>query len=411
MGRKYDTQENVDKELRYGRIIFMTDQDLDGSHIKGLGINLFQSEWPELTLIPGFIGFMNTPILRATKGKEIKLFYNDGEYNDWKTQDEEMAKKWTIKYYKGLGTSTSKEFKEYFKEKKFVTFKHNGQASNDAIDKVFNKKRADDRKDWLGDYNSNLFLDTNKPEVEYNEFIDREMIHFSKYDNDRSIPNIMDGLKLSLRKILFSVFKRNLTKEIKVAQLSGYVSEHSGYHHGEASLNGAIVGMAQTFVGSNNINLLKPNGQFGTRLAGGKDSASERYIFTQMEKITRLIFPQDDDCILKYKDDDGLPVEPVYYAPIIPMILVNGTKGIGTGFSSDVLSYDPIDIITCLKTRLKLTKEQQETFDIDNWGNELEPHYRGFTGSISKISPTRYFIKGQYIRHPKDKKRLQDYCK
>ena len=330
MGRKYDTQENVDKELRYGRIIFMTDQDLDGSHIKGLGINLFQSEWPELTLIPGFIGFMNTPILRATKGKEIKLFYNDGEYNDWKTQDEEMAKKWTIKYYKGLGTSTSKEFKEYFKEKKFVTFKHNGQVSNDAIDKVFNKKRADDRKDWLGDYDSNLFLDTNKPEVEYNEFIDREMIHFSKYDNDRSIPNIMDGLKLSLRKILFSVFKRNLTKEIKVAQLSGYVSEHSGYHHGEASLNGAIVGMAQTFVGSNNINLLKPNGQFGTRLAGGKDSASERYIFTQMEKITRLIFPQDDDCILKYKDDDGLPVEPVYYAPIIPMILVNGTKGIGT---------------------------------------------------------------------------------
>ena len=134
-------------------------------------------------------------------------------------------------------------------------------------------------------------------------------------------------LKLSLRKILFSVFKRNLTKEIKVAQLSGYVSEHSGYHHGEASLNGAIVGMAQTFVGSNNINLLKPNGQFGTRLAGGKDSASERYIFTQMEKITRLIFPQDDDCILDYKDDDGQPVEPVYYAPIIPMILVNGTKG------------------------------------------------------------------------------------
>lgn len=404
MGRKYETQEHVDKELRYGRVIFMTDQDLDGSHIKGLGINLFQSEWPELTIIPGFIGFMNTPILRATKGKEIKMFYNDGEYNEWKAQDEEMAKKWTIKYYKGLGTSTSKEFKEYFKEKKFVTFKHNGDATNDAIDKVFNKKRADDRKDWLGDYDANLFLDTNKPEVEYNEFIDREMIHFSKYDNDRSIPNIMDGLKLSLRKILFSVFKRNLTKEIKVAQLSGYVSEHSGYHHGEASLNGAIVGMAQTFVGSNNINLLRPNGQFGTRLAGGKDSASERYIFTQMEKITRLIFPSDDDCILQYKDDDGLPVEPVYYAPIIPMILVNGTKGIGTGFSSDVLSYNPKDIISCLKTRLKLTKEEQTTFDIDNWGNEMEPYYRGFTGTISKMNATRYFIKGRYIRHPKDKK-------
>ena len=406
-GKKYDSQETVNKSLRYGKVIFMTDQDLDGSHIKGLGINLFQSEWPELTLIPGFIGFMNTPILRATKGKQLKLFYNDGQYNEWKTsgdEGEDPSKGWAIKYYKGLGTSTSKEFKEYFKEKKFVTFKHGGKVCDNAIDKVFNKKRADDRKEWLGDYDADLYLDTNKPEVGYDEFIDREMIHFSKYDNDRSIPNIMDGLKLSLRKILFSVFKRNLTKEIKVAQLSGYVSEHSGYHHGEASLNGAIVGMAQTFVGSNNINLLKPNGQFGTRLAGGKDSASERYIFTQMEKVTRLIFPQDDDCILEYKDDDGQPVEPVYYAPIIPMVLVNGTKGIGTGFSSDVLSYNPKDIITCLKTRLKLTKEEQETFDIDNWGNELEPYYRGFTGTISKMNPTRYFVKGKYCRHPKDKK-------
>ena len=104
------------------------------------------------------------------------------------------------------------------------------------------------------------------------------MIHFSKYDCERSIPNMMDGLKISLRKILFSAFKKKITNEIKVAQFSGYVSEHSGYHHGEASLNGAIVGMAQDYVGSNNINLLMPNGQFGTRLAGGKDSASERYI-------------------------------------------------------------------------------------------------------------------------------------
>ena len=128
----------------------MTDQDLDGSHIKGLCINLFQSEWPELTLIPGFIGFMNTPILRATKGKQFKLFYNDGQYNEWKTSGEDgedQTKGWTIKYYKGLGTSTSKEFKEYFKEKKFVTFKHGGKYCDNAIDKVFNKKRADDRKD------------------------------------------------------------------------------------------------------------------------------------------------------------------------------------------------------------------------------------------------------------------------
>lgn len=395
-GKKY-SQESVNKELRYGRVIFMTDQDLDGSHIKGLGINLFQSEWPELSMIHGFIGFMNTPILRATKGKEIKLFYNDGQYNEWK-QDQQLSKGFAIKYYKGLGTSTSKEFKEYFKEKKFVTFDHLGKSSDDSIDKVFNKKRANDRKDWLGDYDGSLYLDTDKSSVGYEEFIDREMIHFSKYDNDRSIPNMMDGLKMSLRKILYAAFKRNLTKEIKVAQFSGYVSEHSGYHHGEASLNGAIVGMAQNFVGSNNINLLRPNGQFGTRLAGGKDSASERYIFTQLENITRKLFNPADDKILDYRDDDGDIVEPTYYAPIIPMILVNGALGIGTGFSTHILCYNPSDIITALKQRL--TRKDGETLD-EKWGCNLMPYYRGFTGSIKQVDG-RYLNKGIYKREKGD---------
>lgn len=84
--------------------------------------------------------------------------------------------------------------------------------------------------------------------------------------------------------------------------------------------------MAQNFVGSNNINLLEPSGQFGTRLQGGKDSASERYIFTRLNKITRHIFAEQDDHILHYLKDDGFPVEPVFYAPIIPMVLVNGAK-------------------------------------------------------------------------------------
>ena len=392
-GKEYKTIEDVYKNLRYGKVLFMTDQDLDGSHIKGLGINLFQSEWATLAEIPGFIGFMNTPILKAKKGTQELEFYNEGEYEHWKNEND--SKGWKIKYYKGLGTSTGKEFREYFQKKKIVSFEHSCE-SNNIIDMVFNKKRADDRKEWLANYERTSYLNTNNKNVSYEEFINKELIHFSKYDCDRSIPNIMDGLKISLRKILFSAFKKNLTTEIKVAQFSGYVSEHSGYHHGEASLNGAIVGMAQNFVGSNNINLLLPNGQFGTRMQGGKDSASERYIFTMLNKITRNIFNPADDNILKYLNDDGLSIEPIFYAPIIPMIIVNGTKGIGTGFSTDIMCYNPLEIIEYLK--YKLLNDEECLLKMD-----FIPYYEGFKGDISKIGEGRFLIKGIYEKIGTDK--------
>jgi DNA topoisomerase-2 len=409
-GRSY-SEEDVKKVLRYGKIVFMTDQDLDGSHIKGLGINLFQSEWASLANIPNFIGFMNTPILKARKGNQELVFYNEGEYQTWKTEQlgltsdvvdiSEPVKGWKIKYYKGLGTSTGKEFREYFEKKKFVGFKHLGKSSDDAIDMVFNKKRADDRKIWLGEYNREDYLDTNKSDISYEEFINRELIHFSKYDCDRSIPNLMDGLKISLRKILYSAFKKGLTQEIKVAQFTGYVSEHSGYHHGEASLNAAIVGLAQNFVGSNNINLFAPNGQFGTRLKGGQDSASERYIFTHLNRITRHIFNEQDDKILKYLNDDGLLVEPLYYAPILPMILVNGAKGIGTGFSTDIMSYNPTTIIQYLKSKLML----EDTSNI-----HFIPYYEGFTGTITPVAQQdgKFLIRGKYEKVGPDKIRVTE---
>jgi DNA topoisomerase-2 len=389
IGKSYNTIEDIYKYLRYGKILIMCDQDYDGSHIKGLIINLFHMEWSSLIHVPGFIGFMNTPILKAKKKEKELLFYNDGEYNKWKNENDTHG--WNIKYYKGLGTSTGVEFKDYFKNKKIVGFEYT-EFCDDNIDKVFNKKRTDDRKEWLKLYSRNKFLDTNQELISYSEFINSDLIHFSKYDCDRSIPNLVDGLKTSQRKIIYCAFKRNLINEIKVAQFSGYVSEHSNYHHGEVSLNGAIIGLAQNFVGSNNINLLIPNGTFGSRIAGGDDHASERYIFTFLNKITRLIFNIYDDSVLEHINDDGTIVEPIYYVPIIPMILVNGCKGIGTGFSTSIMCYNPLDIIRYLKSKiqnLSLSSSQEEYLFV--------PYYEGFKGTIVPIEDHKKFlIKGEY---------------
>jgi DNA topoisomerase-2 len=392
IGRNYNDLNDIYKRLRYGKIMIMTDQDLDGSHIKGLCINLFHSMWPSLYKINGFISFMNTPIIRASKGKETIVFYNEGEYQDWINKESE-PKKWILKYFKGLGTSTATEFKEYFSNKKIVDFEYSGQTSDDVIDMVFNKKRPEDRKHWLANYDKTAFLNTKQNNITYDNFFHKEMVHFSVYDNERSIPNLVDGLKTSLRKILYCAFKRRLTHEIKVAQFSGYVSENSAYHHGEASLNGAIVNMAQNFVGSNNLNLLVPSGQFGTRLKGGEDSASERYIFTYLEPITRTLFLEEDDAILNYLNDDGTLVEPEYYVPILPFILMNGSSGIGTGFSSSIPAYHPLDLVEYIRNKL----EDTNSSIINNYHVvDFVPYYEGFLGTVQKIGENKFLIKGKY---------------
>jgi DNA topoisomerase-2 len=210
---------------------------------------------------------------------------------------------------------------------------------------------------------------------------------------------MVDGLKTSQRKVLFAAFKRNLTKEVKVAQFSGYVSEHSAYHHGEASLNGAIIKMAQNYVGSNNIPLLEPNGQFGTRLQGGDDSASERYIFTQLNPLARVLFPETDDAVLTFLNDDGVLVEPEYYVPILPFCLVNGISGIGTGFSTDIPSYHPLVLTDYLKKKLRGDSTE---------GIEFVPYYEGFKGSVTKVTDCKFQLRGKYEKVGEDKLRITE---
>jgi len=366
-GKKYTST----KELRYGKVVFFSDADLDGAHIKGLLINIFETFWKELLELDFIYEFV-TPIVKIEKGKDAKFFYKLDDYEKWKQTNQ---KGWFVTYYKGLGTIEAHEAKDFFKNinKHLIRFHYDKpDETKDIIDLVFREKRADDRKKWLLNYKPGTIIDKFTQKTTFDSFFHDEFIEFSMADNIRSIPSVVDGLKPSQRKVLYTMFKNKYTNKIKVANLSGAVMEKSSYHHGPQSLEGAIIGMAQNFVGSNNLNLLQPLGNFGSRLKGGKDAASSRYTFTLLSDLTRNIFIPTDDDILNYLDDDGFSIEPDYYIPVIPMILVNGSNGIGTGWSTSLPNFDTKDIIKYLVLNLKGQATEQ-----------LHPKYNHFKGKIT----------------------------
>ncbi|KAM6312297.1 DNA topoisomerase 2-alpha [Podargus strigoides] len=393
--KNYEDQESL-KTLRYGKIMIMTDQDQDGSHIKGLLINFIHHNWPSL-LRHNFLEEFITPIIKASKNKDEIAFYSIPEFEEWKSSTQNYNS-WKIKYYKGLGTSTSKEAKEYFADmaKHRIGFKYSGPEDDAAITLAFSKKKIEERKEWLTNFMEDrrqrklhglpeeYLYGKNTNYLTYDDFINKELVLFSNSDNERSIPSLVDGLKPGQRKVLFTCFKRNDKREVKVAQLAGSVAEMSSYHHGEASLMMTIINLAQNFVGSNNLNLLQPIGQFGTRLHGGKDSASPRYIFTMLSPLARLLFPPTDDNVLRFLYDDNQRVEPEWYMPIIPMVLINGAEGIGTGWSCKIPNFDIREVVNNIRRLM----DGEEPLP-------MLPSYKNFKGTIDELGPNQYVISGE----------------
>ena len=391
-------------ELRYGRLMIMTDADNDGSHIKGLILNMFHYFWPSLLKF-NFIVSMVTPIIKATKGSETKSFYTDSAFRSWYGSGKSG---WRIKYYKGLGTSTSTEAREYFKKIQDLTVKFDVDTMTDeSIVLAFDKKKADARKTWLLESTAKEAGELEVPygnvkQLAITDFVHKDLVNFSLADLKRSIAHVADGLKPSQRKVMFSCFHKNLRDEMKVAQLAAYVAEKSAYHHGEVSLAETIVKLANDYTGSNNINLLEPCGQFGTRLMGGKDASQTRYIFTRLSNDARKIFDPKDDAILTYLDDDGRSIEPEYYVPVIPMVLVNGTEGIGTGFSCYVPPFNPDDIrenilnhvngkeIKKMKPWFKGFKGRVFVDDTGGWVTEGVWQVVGTTVKVAELPPGRW---------------------
>ena len=397
------------KKLNYGGILILTDQDLDGYHISGLIINFIHTFWRELLQVDGFIKTLQTPILKAfKKGSKQKpiIFYHQSDYNKW-IKEVNNPEQYEIKYYKGLGTSTKDEAMECFEdfENKVLTYKWETQTleksklfdvdspskrkiknqidikdltiSDNAIDLAFNGDKVQDRKDWLQTYDENRIYESRDGFIPYSRYFNDNFIHFSNYDNIRSIPSICDGLKPSQRKILYTVIKKNIKKSnnIKVSQLANKVSELTCYLHGEVSLCDAIVNMAQQFVGTNNINLLYPMGNFGTRNQGGKDDAASRYIYTYGNVLLDKIYRKEDEVVLKSRIEENTIIEPYNYYSIVPMPLINGAVGIGTGYSTKIPMFNPIDIINNLISYLDDTEDNKI----------LKPWYYGFNGFIKLI--------------------------
>jgi DNA topoisomerase-2 len=391
----YRIRENLLK-LRYGGIIMATDQDDDGHHIKGLIMNFIATSYPTL-ISTGFLRSLSTAVVALPAKKsstEQKLFFSNPDYAKWQevTPEEEKKRYGRPIYYKGLGSIPPKCTPTYFINPRLVEYTPPGEGEEDMIKLNYMGEKesiAWRKSEIIKGLTSALDPDAPiqriEPDFVYegrmttNQFIlDQNMI-YNRMTLGRAIPCIWDGFKDAQRKALFGVMHENPMDPQNIEELTCTVKKVSSYHHGAVSLSGTIIKMVQGFVGSNNIPYFTLDGQCGSRTKGGEDAAQPRYPATKLEDIVKAIYITDDAPLLPKNYDGSKEIEPVYYMPVICMLLVNGADGIGVGWSSTVPSFNPEDIMDRTEEYVNLG------FDGDDYKSSfprLVPWYRGFTGTI-----------------------------
>ena len=372
--------------LRYGKLIILCDSDRDALHIIGLIMNFIYCKYPSLLTI-GFVYFLRTPILRIDKGKQKKNFYSLNEYDTWKQGVGNESRSWNHKYCKGLGSSSALEVRDDGSDPHFVACLYDDTCPQ-AFRLAFDDKLSNLRKEWIANHKSIPGIEEMRM-LPISKFLYHEFVEFAVVNVHRSIPKVMDGLKEVQRKILWAVLKewgsgsdkgktsrkwdkKILTgnvKRMKVVTLIGEVIKGCGYLYGDKPLEGAIVGMAQDFVGTNNMPFLAREGSFGDRNDG--KAAAARYVFTKPEWWLPLIFRNEDMALLQQVEDEGELFEPEFFLPILPLVLINGALGIGTGHSTFVPCHNPIDIVAWLFAKIR----GEPLPDVLPW-------YRDFKGEI-----------------------------
>lgn len=223
------------------------------------------------------------------------------------------------------------------------------------------------------------------------DFLNTKLVNYASYDNLRKIASCVDGLKNAARKVLYTVHDKKIKEKIKVLQLANKCAEYSDYLHGD--LSGVVVTLGQDFSGTNNLPLIEKSGSFGTRSVN--ESAAPRYIFANGSKDFFKIFKYEDDDILIKQEFEGFPIEPKFYLPVLPMILINGSEGVSSGFAQKILGRNPENIKKYLKDFLNSKKPKEEL---------LDPFYKGFEGTFEKDTEVknRWFVKGVIEELPRN---------
>ena len=390
LGVDFSKQQKC-SELNYQNVLVMTDMDPDGAHIQGLLMNIFSKMIPHILKDnPMFVQRFATPEIRLTckKTKIMTEFTSKGHYYKWmnekKLNEKDIVLKYEVKYFKGLGSSSNADAKRYFKniDQLKISLVHEGDKSETSIVDMFSSKRIARRKQWISqEYNPDEFMDYSQKTFTWNEYLTKEVIPYCYANCVRGIAHVFDGLKLSTRQILFTFFHKKVFRERKVSELGGAVIETTHYAHSEGSLTTTIAQMAQNYWCTNNINMLVPSGQFGSRASHRKQFSSARYIFTHLNiPVMHTLFPECD--LPEKRMVEGEEHEPLVLFPILPLILINGSNGMGSGWSHTIHPHNPLDVLAITRLIVQCMEHGGDVKDIDPSETDILPWFVHFQGNV-----------------------------